>query len=240
MTTFYHGTSARFYYHTLDMSPYAEQVEQQLSRELAEARLMGGKSVTRLAGYRDVRITLTGGPLSTSVGANDAYVWARLQEDTERVWAFIPAGDVLGRTAYCGQAHGENQQRVAGDDIMRLPVAMVATDRVDRCAILRALAAGGTSPGATFNSGIAGGSAAGGGAYLICTAISGGTPSLTVTFQHSINGTDWETLMAMTARSTVGSEVKIATGAVRQYLRVIWTLTGSTPAATWFAAFGRR
>lgn len=233
-----HGTAARFYYGAMDMSGYAEQVEQQLSRSLAEYRPLSGTAVRRLGGHRDARITLTGGALDTSVGANDAYVWARLAEDTERVWAFLPMGDAVGQACYCGQAVGENQQRVAGDDIVRLPVAMLSTEDIDRCVILRALAAGGISPGATHNGGAA--SANGGAAYLICTAISGAGATLAVTFEDSANGTDWATLVAMTALTAVGSERKIVTGAVRQYLRVSWTLTGSTPAATWFAAFGRR
>ena len=235
-----HGTSARFYYGHFDMSGYTEQVEQQLSRSIAECRPLSAKGVLRVAGHRDARITLTGGPLDSAVGANDKYVWDRLAEDTERAWAYTPGGDVFGRAAYCGRAHGENQQRTAGDDIVRLPVAMISTKRIDRCAILRALAAGGTSPGATFNSAIAGGTAAGGGAYLLCTAISGATAELTVTFEDSANGTDWATLVAMTALTAVGSEVKEVAAAVRQYLRVTWTLTGTGPAATWFAAFGRR
>jgi hypothetical protein len=224
----------------MDMSGYAEQVEQQLSRSIAECRPLSAGGVLRVAGHRDARITLTGGPLDSAVGANDKYVWDRLDEDTERPWAFLPGGDAHGRVAYCGRAHGENQQRTAGDDIVRLPVAMLSTKKIDRCMILRALAAGGTSPGATYNSAIAGGSAAGGGAYLLCTAISGVTPELTVTFEDSANGTDWDTLVAMTALDAVGSEVKEVAGAVQQYLRVSWTLTGTGPAATWFAAFGRR
>lgn len=236
MTT--HGTAARFYYGGFDMSGYAEQVEQQLSRSIAEYRPLNGTGVIRLPGHRDARITLTGGALDTDVGANDAYVWARLQEDTGRVWAFAPSGDVVNRWCYCGQAVGENQQRVAGDDIVRLPVAVVSTYEIDRCAILRALAAGGTSPGATHNGGAA--SDDGGAAYLICTAISGASAELTVTIEDSANGTDWATLVAMTALTAAGSERKIVTGAVRQYLRVSWTLTGTSPSATWFAAFGRR
>lgn len=232
-----HGTAARFYYGAMDMSGYAEQVEQQLSRSLAEYRPLSGTAVRRLGGHRDARITLTGGALDTSVGANDAYVWARLAEDTERVWAFLPRGDAVGRACYCGQAVGENQQRVAGDDIVRLPVAMLSTEDIDRCVILRALAAGGISPGATHDGGAA--SATGGAAYLLCTALSTGA-KLTVTFEDSANGTDWGTLVAMTALTAVGAEVKAVTGTVRRYLRVRWTLTGSTPAATWFAAFGRR
>lgn len=238
MSTFYHGTAARFYYGHFDMSGYAEQVEQQLSRKLAEYRPLNATAVQRLPGHREARLILTGGALDGAVGANDAYVWSRLTEDTERVWAFLPYGDALSRACYCGQAVGENQQRIAGDDIVRLPVATVSTYEIDRCAILRALAAGGTSPGSTHNGGAA--SDDGGAAYLICTAISGATATLTVTFEHSVNGVDWATLVAMTALTAVGSERKVVTGTVRQYLRVSWTLTGTTPSATWFAAFGRR
>jgi hypothetical protein len=232
-----HGTAARFYYGAMDMSGYAEQVEQQLSRSLAEYRPLNATGVIRVAGHRDVRITLTGGALDSAPGANDAYVWARLQEDTARPWAFLPAGDAVGRPAYCGVAHGENQQRVAGDDVVRLPVAMLSTKGMDRCIILRSLGAGGISPGATHDGGAA--SATGGAAYLMCTALSAGA-KLTVTFEHSANGTDWGTLVAMTALTAVGAEVKAVTGTVRRYLRVRWTLTGTDPAATWFAAFGRR
>jgi len=237
MTT-YHGTTARFYYGNMDMSGHTEEVQQQLNRSLAEYRPLNATGVIRAPGYRDSRITLTGGALDSSVGGNDAYVWDRLQEDAERVWAFLPYGDVFSRYCYCGRAVGENQQRVAGDDIVRLPVAMVSTKEIDRCAILRPLSSGGTSPGATHNGGAS--SADGGAAYLICTGVFGGTPSLAVTFEHSTNGTDWVALVAMTALTAAGSEVKVVSGTVRQYLRVSWTLTGTDPVATWFAAFGRR
>lgn len=233
-----HSIGARFYYHCMDLSGYAEQVEQQLSRSLTEYRPLNATAVQRLPGHEDARIALTGGALKTAAGGNDAYLWARLQEDTGRLWAFAPLGDVVNRWCYCGLSVGENQQRVAGDDIVRLPVAMLSTEEIDRCAILRALAAGGTSPGSTHDGGAA--SDDGGAAYLICTAISGASAELTVTIEDSANGVDWATLVAMTALTAVGSERKEVAGAVRQYLRVSWTLTGTTPAATWFAAFGRR
>jgi len=227
MGTFLHGLSTRFYYHSLDMSQYVEQVEQQLSRELVELRHLGTTDVGRLAGLTDVRLTLTGGALES---ANDAHVWARLNEDTERVWAFLPSGDVFGRYAYCGLSLGDNQQRTAGNDVVRLPVALVSSAKVDRCVILRALGVGGTSPGATYTASAS--SANGGAAYVICTAISS---DLTVTFQDSADGDTWDTLVAMTKLTAAGSEVKTVTGTVNKYLRVSWTGSG-----TWFAAFGRR
>lgn len=238
MGNIYHGTAARFYYHTLDMSDYAEQIEQQLSRTLAEYRPLSGAAIQRVSGHRSARITLTGGALDSGTGANDAHVWARLQEEVGRVWAFLPYGDAFDRSCYCGQAVGENHQRIAGDDVVRLPVAMVSTDGIDRCVILWALSTGGTSPGSTHNGGAA--SANGGAAYLICTAISGTSAQLTVTFEHSTNGVDWDDLVVMTPLTAVGSECKEVGGTVRQYLRVSWVLSGISPSATWFAAFGRR
>lgn len=236
--TFYHGTAARFYWHTFDMSGYVEQVEQQLARDLAEYKPLNAAGVQRVAGRRTARLALTGGALDPAAGANDVYAWNRLDSDTTpRPWAFLPYGDAHGRVAYCGQSWGENQQRVAGDDVIRLPVALLSTAGIDRCVILRALSAGGVSPSASYDGTV--GSAAGGAAYLLCTALGAGA-TLTVTFQHSTNNVDWVDLVTMTALSTAGSEVTGVAGAVSRYLRVGWTLVGGTPTATWFAAFGRR
>jgi hypothetical protein len=234
---FSHGTTARFYLHTLDYSGYTEAVGLALSRALAEYRPLNAEGVQRVPGHRDGTVALTGGALDSTAGANDADAWARINEDTPRPWAYLPAGDVFGRPAYCGLSLGDNQQRVAGDDIVRLPVALVNTGTPDRGVILRALAAGGISPGASHNHAAA--TANGGAAYLLCTALSGVGAELVVTFEHSTNGVDWDTLVAMTALEAVGSEQKIvAPGTtVRQYLRVSWALTGT---ATWFAAFCRR
>ena len=212
-----HGTAARFYYGAMDMSGYAEQVEQQLSRSLAEYRPLSGTAAA--PGGTVTRITLTGGAL-VEIWRQRRLRLGAAQGHGTRVG--VPAmGDAVGRACYCGQAVGENQQRVAGDDIVRLPVAMLSTEDIDRCVILRALAAGGISPGATHDGGAA--SATGGAAYLMCTALSGAGAELTVTFEHSADGTSWDPLAAMTALTAVGSERKEVVGAVRQYLRVSWT-----------------
>ena len=231
---FKHGTAGRFYYHTLDYSAYAEQVESQLTRDLAEYRPLSGGHVVRVPGLRDASIALTGGALDTAVGANDANAWARFGEDTERVFAYLPDGDALGSPAYCGVALGQNQQRVVGDDVIRLPVGLISADEFDRAIALRALAAGGISPASSHNN--AASSATGGMAYLICTAFN--ATDLSVVVEDSANGTDWDTLVAMTALAAVGSEAKAVAGTVNQYLRVSWTLTGTS--ATWFLAFARR
>lgn len=235
--SFSHGTAARFYLHTLDYSGYAEAVDLALSRSLAEYRPLNAQGVQRVPGHRDGTVALTGGALDSAAGANDADAWARIGENTPRVWAFLPAGDAFGRPAYCGLSLGDNQQRVAGDDIVRLPVALVNTGQPDRGVILRALTAGGISPGASHNNAAA--TANGGAAYLICTSLTGVGAELVVTFEHSVDNLTWEPLVTMTTLAAAGSEQKIVAPdtVVRQYLRVSWTLTGT---ATWFAAFCRR
>jgi phage gp36-like protein len=50
--------------------------------------------------------------------------------------------------------------------------------------------------------------------------------TLTVTVQHSHNGTTWETLGSFAVRTTVGAELKSFPGA-RRYVRVSWTGTGT-------------
>ena len=238
MTTFYHGTDARFYYDKMDMSPYAEQVAAAFSRDVKEYRPLSPANVIRVAGLRDVNIALTGGAMDTEVGGGEEQAWNLFNLGTQGAFAFLPYGDVLGRFGYCGQALTNTQSRVVGDDIVRLPLATVGTNQTDRSVILRALAAGGASPGTTVNSGAD--SHNGGAGYLICTANTG---ALDVAIEESADGNvPWVAICTFTQRTggtATGSEVKeVAVGAtVKQYLRATWTISA---AATFFVAFGRR
>ena len=231
--TFYHGTQARFYYDKLDFSGYAEQVELSLTRALAEYRPLNATSVLRVPGASDAQITLTGGAMDTAIGSNDDEAWELLTNAPTACWAFLPIGDALGRPVYMGQATHDNQQRVVGDDVVRLPIAFLSMAGVDTGKVLRALAAGGTSPGANVD-GLTP-STTGGVGQLIVTAVTG---TLAVVIQHSVDGTTaWDPLVTFTGVTVPGSQaVEVATGVtIRRYLRVSWTGSG-----TWFAAFSRR
>jgi hypothetical protein len=235
--TFNHGAKARFYWHTRDMSPYVEGVDMGLTRGLAEHRPLSGEAVTRIAGFEDGSITLSGA--AWEAATSDLTAYTRFHESSSRPFAFCPAGDAVGSVAYCGVSNAGSMGVVAGDDVVRLPVSLVTAARYDRCKVLHALGSTVTSPGSGVNNG--GATTGGGMAYLIVTAITGTTPELTVTVEDSADGSTYATLLAMTAISAVGSEAKAKTGTIRQYLRVTWTLTGTdTPTATWFLAFGRR
>jgi hypothetical protein len=229
-----HGTKARFYYGAFDMSGYAEQVAVQLSRSFPEYRPLNGVAVRRPAGgHMDGSIALTGGAME---GPNSAHAWEQLQSGVTNAWAYLPGGDALARLAILGQSKGQNQQYVAGDDIVRLPVALVSTETLDTGEILRALSYGGVSPGPSSDNTVP--TDNGGAGYLICTANTG---NLDVAIQHSANNVDWTDLLAFTqiAAGATGSQVKVVSPdtAVYRYLRATWTISA---AATFFVAFARR
>lgn len=69
---------------------------------------------------------------------------------------------------------------------------------------------------------------------LAITAASGTTPTLDVTVQTSRDGSTWYTAGTFTQATTTGTERKVF--ALDRYVRVIWTIGGTTPSFTWSAA----
>lgn len=69
-------------------------------------------------------------------------------------------------------------------------------------------------------------------AHLHVTDVSGTTPSLAVTVEHSTNGSSWTTLGSFTAASTSSSELISVTGTVNRYVRAVFTISGTSPSIT--------
>jgi len=233
------GSAARLYINDFDLSGYAEEVGQQIERAIAEHTPLNATVSNRAAGIKSVSLNVGGSAYAPAAGGNDAFHWAALAAADPLVYAFVPGGDVLGLHAYCGTVRQNNASISApGDDFVRVPFALLGNARLDRAVILRAMGAGGTSPGSAVNN--AAPTTNGGRGFLLCPAISGAEATLTVVIQDSADGTtDWQTILAFTALTAKGSEAVEIAGAVRQYVRVSWTLTGTLPAATWFCAFSR-
>lgn len=70
---------------------------------------------------------------------------------------------------------------------------------------------------------------------LAVTAVSGATPSLTVTLEHSPDGTSWTTHSTFNAATAAGVQRKVASGLDR-YIRCSWTTSGTTPNFTFSIA----
>lgn len=79
-------------------------------------------------------------------------------------------------------------------------------------------------------------------AQLHVWAFDGGTsPSVTVTIQHSPDGTTWTNLIAFTAQSTLGSQriVLPSTTTVNAKVQAIWTVSGAPTDVQVLCAFAR-
>ncbi len=67
---------------------------------------------------------------------------------------------------------------------------------------------------------------------LNVTAASGTTPSLTVTVEDSLDGTNWNALDTFPAKTAVSREVRNITTPFADMLRISWTISGTTPSLT--------
>ena len=70
---------------------------------------------------------------------------------------------------------------------------------------------------------------------LTVTAVAGTTPSLAVVLEHSPDNTTWSTHSTFNAVTAAGTQRKVASGLDR-YIRCSWTITGTTPSATFSVA----
>lgn len=234
-----HGTSARFYYHTLNYSDYIEEADPSFERALAEYAVLTSTWKSNLPGLRSFSVSL-GGLFDSSASAIDVSSWTMFGETTERPFAYIPNGDTLGGVAYCGNNRFSSEQITAADDVIKMPVAALATDACWRCEILHPLGAETETSQDTSRDGTAA-SNYGCVAYLICTAYTGLT-NITVKLEHSDDDNTYGDLVAFTQLTAVGSEEKTVaagTGSVKRYVRAAWTASG-TGSATFFVAWYRK
>jgi len=81
----------------------------------------------------------------------------------------------------------------------------------------------------------------GGGAFIIATSVSGTTPSLSAKIQHSADDVTYADLVTFTALTSAGAEVKevASSTTVNRYLKVVYTVSGTTPSFDVIVGFGR-
>ena len=69
-------------------------------------------------------------------------------------------------------------------------------------------------------------------AQLDVTAASGTTPTLDVKIQDTLDGTNWNDLVAFTQATATTREIKTVTTPFSDRLRVLYTIGGTTPSFT--------
>jgi hypothetical protein len=77
-------------------------------------------------------------------------------------------------------------------------------------------------------------------ANLHVSAVSGSTPSLTVTVYHSVDASTWVLLGTFTAATTTTGQQITGTGTVNRHVRAQRVISGSSPSFTYAVSFARR
>ena len=163
------------------------------------------------------------------------------KETTSQVVTLAPAGSTAGSkaTGFAGAFGAEVDRVVEKEGLHKLNVTYTAAGAIEDGKILEALGARTTS-GNSASLDNSASSANGASGYLQITAVSGTSPTLALTLQHSTDDTTFTTLASFTMAGSIGAERITATGTVNRYVRVNAAVGGSgSPSFTYTVAFAR-
>jgi len=237
--SFVHGSGARVYVNGFDLSAFLKSVSSSHEVEAHDSTTFTATAKTYMPGLEDATLSAEG-LFSGAVGATDAVLHAALRGRTPVVWNWLPAGDVDGAFGY-GLLAVETSYEIESpvDDLVSISAEAQSNVGRERAQILHPLAARTATGNGTSRDNTTA-TTAGGVGYLQVTTVSGTTPSLTAVIQHSVDALTWVDLITFTAVTASNNAQRIAvTGTVNRHIRAAWTISGTGPSFTFFAAFGR-
>lgn len=236
----------RTYIDQYDLSAAFKAVKPHADVASLDATTFGASSAKAfLSGLRNGTLDLEGLFSADNVNHNqldDVLGQAVESKPAPRVVTVIPVGGVNGNRAILFNANEVKYEvDVKLGQVIMATAGMQSTSGFDSGIVLHTLGAE-TSSGNSASQDNSALSSNGGAAHLHVTAVSGGSPTATIKVQHSVDNSTWVDLVTFTAATAATSQrVEVAAGAtVNRYLRVLFTLGGSTPSFTFVVAFARR
>lgn len=242
---FRHGKSTKVLVNAYDLSSFLRETSVSANVETAETTTYGvtGDAKTYVTGHRDATVSF-GGLFDGDADAVDEVLTGVLGSDTDVVFTVGQDGGlVVGRRCVLGQTI-ETKYDVTSPiaDVVQVSADFQLDGPVTYGVTLDALSSvSSTSNGTAVDNSVAttnGGDAT---LHVIANTRNG---NITVKVQHSTDNSTWADLatFATVSSSTKTSErLSVASGTtVNRYLRVSYTVAGSTGSATIAVAFGRR
>jgi len=243
--SFRHGKSTRVLIGSSDLSTYFKETTVSASIETAETTTYGvaGGSKTYVTGLKDSTVSLTG-LFDDATGAADDVITTALASDADIVFTIAQDGGlVVGRRCVLGQAIETKYD-------LSSPVADVVSTSLDLqtdgesiygYVLAAADSISSTSTGTSVD-GVA--SSTNGGIATLHVIANTRNGNITVKVQHSADNVtfaDLATFAVVSSTTKTSERLSVASGTtVNRYLRVSYTVAGSTGSATIAAAFGRR
>jgi hypothetical protein len=232
---FKHGKDTKVFLNSTDLSSYLNNADATRTADIAESTTFGKSAKTYLAGGKDGTITLAGffdptadSPIQTNLGstgqelvmgidgvdATDSVTFGKGNFTTYGISS--PVGDIVAFSADFQSDEGIFNGTVLENATVTATGSGTARDNAS----------------STGN---------GGGAFIIVTSASGTSPTLDAKITHSADNSTYADLVTFTQATTATSEVKtVAKGTtVNRYLKVEYTVSGSTPSFAVIIGFGR-
>jgi hypothetical protein len=245
--SFQHGTNAQFYIAGYDGTGFCNKVSGDESIDTAEVTVLGNTAKDYIPGLEDATVAFSGyfdGDADVDV-VSFSYALDSIRR-TQCAAVYLPQLDSNGGLAYSVDGFLTSCKIETGtDDAGTFEAEFQTKNALERSVTVHTL---GSESATDASTGIDQSDATDNGASAVLQVLEvagTATPTLTVKVQHSsdsTNGTDgtWVDLITFDAATTVGGQVKRVTGTVNQWVRVQWTISGTTPSFEFYVGFSRK
>jgi hypothetical protein len=240
MPTFAHGKNVNVFINEFDFSTYFNDVSATTSVETAEVSAFGSNAKEYIVGLLDGTVSLSGMFDGTATGT-DVVFSAVLGSTTKQNVIVAPSGHSNGASAIVLEAD-DTSYEVSGAvaDVVQTSAEFQSSDGVEHGKILSSgTAISSTGNGTSVDNAL---SSANGGVGFLSVPTNTRNGNITVKVQQSADNstfTDLITFTVVTSTQKTFERVEV-TGTVARYLRVNYTVAGSTGSATPVVAFARR
>ena len=243
MPTFRHGKNVNVFIDEFDFSTYFNDASASTSVDTAETSAFGTSAKTYITGNRDGTVSLSGMFEGTASTGTDEFFDNALGNTTKALVIVAPEGNSVGAGAIVLEADDTSYEvSSAIADVVQVSAEFQSSDAVEHGKILSSGSAiSATGTGTSVDKGA---SSTNGGAGFLSVPVNTRDGNITVKIQHSADDSTFADLVTFTVVSstTITSEkIEVAADTtVNRYLRVNYTVAGSTGSATPVVAFTRR
>jgi hypothetical protein len=238
------GYHTRIWFDGLAATGYLENVDADGNVQAIDVTTLMNTAKTFIPGLEDSKIKMKG--FYNAETTNDQLTfdyWLDSRKRTIFPITYYPqGGGTLGDPAYIlyGLLTSYTIDSVVKDAVS-IKNEFMTNKGLLAAKVLFPLAAESTSNAGSTSLDNAAASTKGGSAVINVQAASGTTPSLTVKLQHSTDNSTWSDVSggSFGALNTVSAKFIEFTGTVNRYLRIVSTITGTTPSFTYNVAVHR-
>lgn len=241
MPTFVHGKNVRVYVDTYDFSSYFNDFTSAQTVDHDETSTFGTVAKTYVIGIKDGKMTLKGLFEPTVLTGTDQYFAGVRGLVTKQIITISQGGLAVGSRCTLAKTDNTNYE-VSGaiGSVVKASAEFAVSGGLDEGDILSdGTAITATAFGASVDDALATTNGGVGHLHIPANTRNG---TITVAVQSSANNSVWADLLTFTIVSSATKaieRIEIA-GAVARYLRVSYTVAGTTGSATPVVAFARR